>query len=125
MNIENMKSNLKMNNLYFKSLSFSRKSSIASGEVGIDVKRNIVNICEHQYRVELITNITKEDMNLNIVAEAEFIYDSDDIDNEENIISINTVAIMFPFVRSEVTLMTSQPGMTPIVLPTINTQKLV
>lgn len=42
---------------------------------------------------------------------------------EEAIINANTVAIMFPFIRSQVTLLTSQPGMTPIVLSAINTQK--
>lgn len=30
----------------------------------------------------------------------------------------------YSFIRSQITLMTSQPGMTPIVLPTINTAKL-
>jgi preprotein translocase subunit SecB len=30
---------------------------------------------------------------------------------------------MFPFIRSQVTLLTTQPGMTPIVLPPINTAK--
>ena len=34
-----------------------------------------------------------------------------------------TVAIMFPFIRSQITLLTTQPGMTPIVLPPINTTK--
>ena len=42
---------------------------------------------------------------------------------EEAIRNANTVAIKFPFIRSQVTLLTSQPGMTPIVLPAINTQK--
>jgi len=32
--------------------------------------------------------------------------------------------MLFPFIRNQVTLMTSHPGMTPIVLPTINTAKL-
>ena len=43
---------------------------------------------------------------------------------EEAIRNANTVAIKFSFIRSQVTLLTSQPGMTPIVLPAINTQKL-
>lgn len=32
----------------------------------------------------------------------------------------NTVAILFPFVRSQMAVLTSQPGMEPIVLPAIN-----
>ena len=49
---------------------------------------------------------------------------SDDYSREASIINTNTVAIMFPFIRSQVTLLTSQPGMIPIILPAINTQKL-
>ncbi len=32
---------------------------------------------------------------------------------------------MFPFVRSYITLLTTQPGMEPIVLPAINVLSLV
>lgn len=62
-------------------------------------------------------------MKLELIAQADFLYESDDYSREEAIINANTVAIMFPFFRSQVTLLTSQPGMTPIVLPAINTQK--
>ena len=63
-------------------------------------------------------------MNIELVAEAHFSYESDDYSREASIINTNTVAIMFPFIRSQVTLLTSQPGMIPIILPAINTQKL-
>ena len=36
----------------------------------------------------------------------------------------NAVAIMFPYLRSQVTLWTSQPMMSPIVLPPININKI-
>lgn len=62
-------------------------------------------------------------MKLEVEANAEFQYSSNDFENEEAIINTNTIAIMFPFIRSQVTLLTSQPGMAPIVLPPINTQK--
>ena len=37
----------------------------------------------------------------------------------------NTVAIMFPFIRSQVSILTTQPGMIPIVMPPININALV
>lgn len=64
------------------------------------------------------------DMNLKLVADAIFTYDADDYSNEDKVVGDNTVAIMFPFIRSQITLMTSQPGMQPIVLPPINATKL-
>ena len=41
---------------------------------------------------------------------------------QENKILIerNTLAIMFPYFRSYVSTLTTQPGMTPIVLPAMN-----
>ena len=60
---------------------------------------------------------------MSIIAEAHFTYEAETYEMEENIIKNNTVAIMFPFIRSQVTLLTTQPGMTPIVLPPINTTK--
>lgn len=37
----------------------------------------------------------------------------------------NAVAIMFPYMRSQLTLLTSQPGMDPFVLPPLNIAKLL
>lgn len=124
MDINQIKSNLKMENFYFKNFSFSREAHVSSGEYGIDIKRNITKIKDHRFNIEIETLIEKEDMHLSLIANAEFLFDAENYSNEETIINDNTVAIMFPFIRSQITLMTSQPGMTPIILPAINTKKL-
>ena len=105
MNLSKMKSNLKMNNLYFSSCSVERACKVENGECKADLQRNITKTDEHEYDVELVLSVQKSDL------------------SEENIVKTNTVAIMFPFIRSQVTLLTTQPGMTPIVLPPINTTK--
>ena len=122
MNIDQMKSNLRMHNLYFSNCQIRRDVVVSNGEYNIDIERHIEKLGEHEYRVVLDTSIRKKDVALDITTKAEFIYESEDYSNEELVINANTVAIMFPFVRSQVTLMTSQPGMAPIVLPPINTQ---
>jgi len=99
-------------------------SDIKNGELNADIKKGIIPIGNHEYNVILTTKIEKDDMNIELVAEAQFLYESEDHSREESIINTNTVAIMFPFIRSQVTLLTSQPGMAPIILPPINTQKL-
>lgn len=123
MDINQIKSNLQMKNFYFSNYTFARNPVIADGECNVDMQKQIDKIGEHIYKVSLKTIISKNDMKLEIQANAEFVYSSDDYQNEEVIINANTIAIMFPFVRSQVTLMTSQPGMAPIVLPPINTLK--
>lgn len=124
MEINKMTSNLKMSDLYFSYCSVERACKIQNGECNADLKRNITKIKEHQYNVELELAVRKEDLSVLVVAKANFEYVADEYDKmEESIIKSNTVAIMFPYIRSQVTLLTTQPGMIPIVLPPINTTK--
>ena len=37
----------------------------------------------------------------------------------------NTIAIMFPYIRSYISSITTQPGMSPIVLPAMNIVAMV
>ncbi|MBR7016389.1 MAG: protein-export chaperone SecB [Lachnospiraceae bacterium] len=124
MNINDIKSNLQMRNFYFRRYSFFREPVISDGEYHIDLQKHIEPKRKHEYKVILVTIIEKEDLHLELEAQAEFLYEAEDYSREDAIINANTVAIMFPLIRSQVTLLTSQPGMAPIVLPPINTQKL-
>lgn len=124
MELNNMKSNLKMNDFYFSSCSVERACRVENGECQADLQRNISKSKDHEYDVELTLLIRKSDLSVSVVAKAHFEYEADDYEKEDSIIKTNTVAIMFPFIRSQVTLLTTQPGMTPIVLPPINTTKL-
>lgn len=122
MDLNKMQSNLKMSNLYFSKSEFLRGANITSGELSIELDKEVVPIKEHTYNVILTLNIKNEanDIHLNVIAEAVFEYEASDYSLENDIINKNTVAIMYPYIRSQVTLMTSQPNMTPIVLPTAN-----
>ena len=124
MDIKDMRSSLQMKDFYFSRFSFARDKVIKDGELNMDLQKNIISKGDHEYNIILTTTIEKDDMSIELVAEAQFLYESDDYSREESIINTNTVAIMFPFIRSQVTLLTSQPGMIPIILPAINTQKL-
>lgn len=123
MDINKMKSSLKMSNLYFSKCLIERSADLQNGEYKADLQKNIEKKENHEFDVELTLTIKKEDFSLLIIAKAHFLYEDVDYSKEENIINKNTVAIMFPFIRSQVTLLTSQPNMVPIVLPPINTTK--
>ena len=124
MNINDMKSDLVMKNLFFKECSIKRQHVISNGDLNANLEKTITKIEDHTYNVELTLTINKEDLEILIIANAQFEHHTNDNNkNEEIIINTNTVAIMFPFIRSQVTLLTTQPGMTPIVLPAINTTK--
>ena len=124
MDINNSLSDLRMDWFYFDQCSVKRGQNIADGQYQMDLNRQINKVEAHSYELTLVFSIEKEDLSIRVSAKAKFTYLSDDCTNERTIIEKNTVAIMFPFIRSEVTLLTSQPGMTPIVLPPVNTARM-
>ena len=48
-----------------------------------------------------------------------------DRDLNERILKANTVAIMFPYIRSQISLLTTQPGLHPVMLPPMNINALL
>ena len=127
MNLNNIKSELRMKNLFFPKCSITRESNIKNEELQIDIKREIEEKSKSEYCVTVKLHIDKEskDLDVYIEAKADFLIENDDIDFVKGIINTNTVAIMFPFIRSQVSLITTQPNMNPIILPPINTTKIV
>ena len=54
-----------------------------------------------------------------------FQIDADDQKQLDSLARYNTVAMMMPFIRSQIALLTSQPRMSPLVLPAIDIVKLI
>lgn len=123
MDIRKLESSLKMQNFYFSHCSVERAENIEDREPEMSIERHISEIEEHTYDVSLHVNIDSEDLSVNVIANAKFLFEADSYEREKTIIEKNTIAIMFPFVRSQVSLLTTQPNMVPIVLPPINTAK--
>ena len=117
MNIEKLKSDLRMRDLFFPECYVKRSVQISDGKLDIDVSRDIVKKTNNEYDVTVSVHIQKEDLEAKVVACATFYIDRPDTSDVDTLIKSNTVAIMFPFIRSQVSLLTTQPGMTPIVLP--------
>ena len=59
MNINGMKSSLKMDNFYFKECSIKRTIAISDGELEADLEKKIEKTGEHTYDVELRLTIGK------------------------------------------------------------------
>ena len=125
MDINKMSSELKMESFYFAECSISRNPVIENGAIAFDLNKDIKKQGDGSYNVVLTLTANKEagDLNIKVVASARFSMKNDDEDMVKFIMENNTVAIMFPFVRSQVSLLTTQPGMMPIVLPPINVER--
>ena len=122
MDLNKMASQLKMQNLYFSECSIKRALNITDNKLSMSLKQQPQKTGEHSYSIAFILTVQNSDQTLaiNICANADFELEAEDYSVEEELIKKNTVAIVFPFIRSQVTLLTSQPNMQPIIIPPIN-----
>jgi len=126
------KSIMQMRDIYFSEISFLQNKNMV-GEVNLNIdyslkyERNFED--EKLVRVAITTHITAENSQLELKLVTIGIFSIEDssltTENREILERINTVAIMFPYIRSQVALITAQPGLSPIQLPIINVNKLV
>ena len=78
-----------------------------------------VNISDDNFKkvtIGIVGN-KKDEYTVEVQASGLFEYKGD---ATESIIQQNAVAIVMPYVRSQLTLLTSQPGVEPIVIPPFN-----
>lgn len=87
-------------------------------ELGVRVEHNVENIGEDEYEIVLNTTVSDENENIyvNVKGKAIFRTQQKNMDMLEK----NTIAIMFPYIRSYISIITTQPGMPPVVLPAMN-----
>lgn len=115
--------------IYFNKISLSRDIEIDEDSIGFgfDVNYKLVG---DEITVLFSCAITDNaDLKILIEMTGVFHIDTDDldfdIDEKHPLVQENTLAIMFPYLRSEISLITTQPGMRPITLPVLNIVKLL
>ena len=111
---------LKLNYLLFDKLTFTRLGAKNDNELEMNISVNIgVNISDDNFKkvtIGIVVN-KKDEYTVEVQASGLFEYKGD---ATESIIQQNAVAIVMPYVRSQLTLLTSQPGVEPIVIPPFN-----
>lgn len=95
-----------------------KEASLENLELGVQVERNLTKIDESQYEVILLTTVSDEDEKIYVNVKGRAIFSTQQ--ENMNILEKNTIAIMFPYIRSYISSITTQPGMSPIVLPAMN-----
>jgi preprotein translocase subunit SecB len=115
---------ISLKNLYVGSFSFKRKEIVSGQEAPVVITRNIYpGDSDNSYKLELICKIGSEDwdMFLSISMIGVFGYTAELADGQkEPVLVENATAIVFPFLRSQISILTSQPNLTPLILPPIN-----
>jgi len=85
------------------------------------------DINSKHYRTTLKFTLNKEDeyiVNVTAIGIFEFIGNVDE-ETKKDLIQKNSVSIMMPYVRSEISLITAQPGVETVVLPPFNINNMI
>lgn len=110
---------LSLQKLLISECNFKRsEESLRDVKLDVNIRRKIEEAGTNAYKVSLELQMNGEGNELEIFVKCIAYFET----TQDNIslIEKNTLAIMFPYVRSYVSNITAQPGMTPIVLPPIN-----
>ena len=125
-----VKSALSLKRLFFDRIEFHRQGIKNDNEIKFQMQVGIKQRkAEEVYCVSLVLEGEKEkEYYLVIGLEVYFAFDNaDDLTEEqkESIIKKNTVAIMMPYMRSQLSLLTAQPEVECVVLPPFNIVKMM
>lgn len=122
---EQAQSALRMSNIFFQEINMEttgRKAADANSvQVGFRIEEPVIS--EKILKVGLHCRVAiKNVMELHILLVG--VFQADDEEFLQRMVP-NAIAIIFPYMRSQVTLMTAQPNLPPIVLPPININALL
>lgn len=104
--------------------TFRKKAELIDGlELGIQVEHSLNKVSDGLFEVLLETTVSDEEEKVFVNVKERAIFSTQQ--ENRNILEKNTIAIMFPYIRSYISIITTQPGMAPIVLPAMNIVALV
>lgn len=120
---------LQMLDLYFSKFSFEQERGKDNAEYSssFNIEYSVNSQDDSKIRVIIDTTVQNKDNGIVLALETVGLFriEKTDKENYEQLIKANTVAIMFPYIRSQVSLLTTQPGIQPIMIPTMNINALI
>jgi len=126
--MNNINSNLMLKNMAFTNISVSRAFNLPNNiDLTGSFDINYEEISNDEINVVLKYNAVskKGEIKIEVELKGDFcIYDVEDIKVKRYLLHVNTIAILFPYLRSQVSLITTQPGFVPIQIPIVNAMAL-
>ena len=125
-----IKSVLKLDHIVFDKIVFERQGFQNENEFDFNLQSNISKRDGSEiYRCTLLLKGNKPDEYMIEISLTGFfvLNNAEDISEsmKYNLISKNTVAILMPYLRSEVSLLTAQPNTDTVVLPVFNISNMI
>ena len=121
---------LELNNLCFTQCAFKRQKKLDSQfELHYGFEVVYTNCTDDSQTVTINVHIFDDEkqFDLLVVEEADVnVVNADVLDKKlcKELLDVNSIALMMPYLRSQVVLMTAQPGITPVQLPIVDATKL-
>lgn len=120
---------LQMLDLFFSKFSFSQERGKNSSEYkySFGIEYSVSKADKSKIRVTIDTSVHSKDDSIILDLETVGLFriDSTDPETYDMLIKSNTVAIMFPYIRSQVSILTTQPGIQPIMIPPMNINAII
>lgn len=117
---------LQLERLAFEEIQYSRVIEMTDGKTEYEMNFNreiIADSSNERFKVSLTANIWSKgepSVQMRIRMAGYFRCICDDEGLKQELIRYNTVAIMFPYIRSQISLVTTQPDIPPISFPPVN-----
>ncbi len=129
-NKETFQSVLQLDKIVFDKIEFKRLGFSSEKELELEIQSNISQKQNAEiYRVTLILKGNKpEEYIFEISLTGFFSFEAENMIQEElknTLVTKNAIAILMPYLRSEVSLLTAQPGIECVVLPAFNVNKIL
>ena len=124
---ENMENNciLKLNHLLFDEITFNRVNFKSKNDLQVEFGFSF-NKREYGEFVSSIRIIgTKKDEYNFVVRASGYFQISEAVEDSDILIQQNAIAIVFPYIRSQISLLTAQPEVDPVILPPMNIAQMV
>ena len=125
----NFNSSLILRKMVFDKIEFDRKGLKNENELKFNLQIQMGVSEDEIYKVTLTLTGNKEDEYSILISLTGFfsIENKDELENQmvDALIEKNTVAILMPYLRSELTLLTAQPDTDSVVLPPFNINKML
>lgn len=120
-----MESVLQMHKMFFNKISFDRKGFKNDNEADFTFKTSVLeNSNKDLFKVSLdVTCEKKDEYDFEIELIGVFSFESSKAlkkETKDYLISHNTVSILMPYMRSQISLLTAQPDTDCVVLPPFN-----
>ena len=123
----NMENNciLKLNHLLFDEITFNRDNFKSKNDLQVEFGFSF-NKREYGEFVSSIRIIgTKKDEYNFVVRASGYFQISEAVEDSDILIQQNAIAIVFPYIRSQISLLTAQPEVDPVILPPMNIAQMV